>query len=132
MAGDDSVQDRLRTLTQEIANTKLMVALEDLKREMDDIALRQETIPAEWRELEKTAPTHARRKKVTLSLDEDVARWFHKLGAGYHRRINAVLRAYMLAVVSKHILGAGDRNRLGDEIWGKAAPKRKSALDEMK
>jgi hypothetical protein len=33
-------------------------------------------------------------------------------------------------VVSKHILGAGDRNRLGDEIWGKAGPKRKSVLDE--
>jgi uncharacterized protein (DUF4415 family) len=123
------VQDRLRTIAQEIAEAKLMDALERLRRETLDIDLRQEMIPAAWHGLERTAPTAPRRRKVTLSLDEDVARWFHKLGAGYHRRINGVLRAYMLAVLSKHILGAGDRNRLGDEIWGKAGPKRKGVLD---
>ena len=59
------------------------------------------------------------------ALDEDVARWFRGLGAGYHGRINAVLRTYMLALISKEVLSRGDRNRHGEEIWGKAAPKRK-------
>jgi len=31
----------------------------------------------------------------------------------------------MLAIISKEVLSRGDRNRRGDEIWGKAAPKRK-------
>ncbi len=37
---------------------------------------------------------------------------------GYHGRINGVLRTYMLAVISKEVLSAGDRDRNGDEIWG--------------
>ena len=68
-----------------------------------------------------------RRKKVTVALDEDVARWFHRLGTGYHGRINAVLRTYMLAVLSKTVLCQGDWNRHWEEIWGKAAPKKKEA-----
>ena len=66
-----------------------------------------------------------RKKKLTVTLDADVVRWFHGLGAGYHGRINAVLRTYMLALISKEVLNQGDRDRHGDETWGKAAPKRK-------
>jgi len=34
---------------------------------------------------------------VTLRLDPDVIGWFRLTGAGYQTRMNAVLRAYMLA-----------------------------------
>jgi len=47
------------------------------------------------------------------------------LGAGYHGRINAVLRTYMLALVSKEVLSLGDRNRQGDEVWRKAGRRGK-------
>ncbi len=66
-----------------------------------------------------------RKKEVTVALDAEVARWFSGLGAGYHGRINSVLRTYVLALISKEVLSQGDRNRYGEEIWGKAAPKRK-------
>ena len=33
------------------------------------------------------------------------------------------LRTYMLALVSKHVLSVGDRDRHGDPIWGRAAQK---------
>jgi hypothetical protein len=34
---------------------------------------------------------------VTLRIDPDVISWFRNTGAGYQTRMNAVLRAYMLA-----------------------------------
>jgi uncharacterized protein (DUF4415 family) len=34
---------------------------------------------------------------VTLRLDRDVLNWFKEQGAGYQTRINALLRAYMVA-----------------------------------
>ena len=37
------------------------------------------------------------KKPVTLRIDPDVIFWFRSTGAGYQTRINAVLRAYMLA-----------------------------------
>ena len=56
-----------------------------------------------------------RNKKVTVALDADVAKWFSGLGEGYHGRINAVLRTYMLALISKEMLSLGDKDRHGDE-----------------
>ena len=37
------------------------------------------------------------KKPVTLRIDPDVISWFRNTGAGYQTRINAVLRACMLA-----------------------------------
>ena len=119
------MEDRLRTIAQQQAHLKMMMALDDLAVDLRDIRLRGALIPAGWRELETTAPVRPRKKKVTVALDADVARWFHGLGAGYHGRINAVLRTYMLALISKEVLSQGDEDRRGNEIWGKAAPKKK-------
>ena len=52
-------------------------------------------------------------------------KWFQGMGHGYQARMNAVLRTYMLALLSKEILGRGDKDWKHDEIWGKAAPKQK-------
>ncbi len=119
------MEDRLRTIAQERAYVDLMIELEKQEQDLRDLKLRRSLIPPDWERLETTAPVRPRRKKVTVALDEDVARWFRGLGAGYHGRINAVLRTYMLALISKEVLSRGDKDRHGDEIWGKAAPKRK-------
>jgi uncharacterized protein (DUF4415 family) len=37
----------------------------------------------------------ARKKAISIRVDEDVLDFFKKAGAGYQRRINAVLRSYM-------------------------------------
>lgn len=37
----------------------------------------------------------ARKKAISIRVDEDVLDFFKKEGAGYQRRINAVLRSYM-------------------------------------
>lgn len=121
----DPVEDRQRTNAQERAHLELMIELERQEQDWRDIKLRRSLIPEDWDKLETTAPVRPRRKKVTVALDEDVARWFRALGAGYHGRINAVLRTYMLALISKAVLSQGDRNRHGEETWGKAGVKRK-------
>jgi uncharacterized protein (DUF4415 family) len=119
------LDERRRTVAQERAHLEMMMELERQAADWRDLKLRMSLIPAEWASLERTAPTRPRRKKVTVALDADVARWFHGLGEGYHRRINSVLRTYMLALISKEVLSAGDRDRHGDETWGKPAPKGK-------
>lgn len=37
----------------------------------------------------------AKKKAISIRVDEDVLDFFKKEGAGYQRRINAVLRSYM-------------------------------------
>lgn len=53
-------------------------------------------IPAAWHEIaqERQQPARA---KVTLRVDEDVLRFFRAMGQGHLTRMNAVLRAFMLA-----------------------------------
>ena len=116
----------MRTIAQEKAHLEMMRELEALAIDVHDWKLRQALIPDDWHGIEESTPVKPRRKKVTLALDEDVVRWFQKSGQGYHRRVNAVLRTFMLALISKEILSRGDTNRHGEEIWGKAGPKRKA------
>ena len=55
----------------------------------------------------------------TAAYDEDVAKFFRTMGQGYQARMNAVLRAYMLAILSRALAeqeergldGAGDLRR---------------------
>ena len=47
--------------------------------------------------------------QLTLRLDRDVLDWFRKQGRGYQTRINALLRAYMLA----HRKGAANKQMHG-------------------
>ena len=53
--------------------------------------------PPGWGRVEDENPTRPRKVHVTLRIDKDVATWFWQQGQGYQSRINAVLRAYMLA-----------------------------------
>jgi uncharacterized protein (DUF4415 family) len=41
--------------------------------------------------------TRPRKVQLMLRLEKDVAGWFWQQGQGYQSRINAVLRAFMLA-----------------------------------
>ena len=113
------MEDRMRTNARERAHVKMMIELDRMERDVADARLRRALIPADWDRLETEAPVRPRRKKVTVALDEDVAGWFRRLGAGYHGRINAVLRTYMLALVSKEVLSAGDKDRHGRQGSGR-------------
>jgi hypothetical protein len=53
-------------------------------------------IPAAWHAIAQDRQTPAK-TKITLRLDEDVIRFFRAMGQGHLTRMNAVLRAFMLA-----------------------------------
>jgi hypothetical protein len=53
-------------------------------------------IPATWHEIAQDRQTPAK-TKITLRLDEDVIRFYRSMGQGHLTRMNAVLRAFMLA-----------------------------------
>ncbi len=48
---------------------------------------------ADWSKAVLVIPP--RKKAISIRVDEDVLDFFRKEGAGYQRRINAVLRSYM-------------------------------------
>lgn len=56
-------------------------------------------IPSEWRALLRE-PAVARKVKLTLRIDDDVATFFRAMGPGHLSRMNAVLRAFMLTRLS--------------------------------
>jgi uncharacterized protein (DUF4415 family) len=47
----------------------------------------------DWSQVEITRP--ARKQPISIRLDEDVLSFFKSEGAGYQKRINAVLRSYV-------------------------------------
>ena len=50
-------------------------------------------IDIDWSNADLVIP--ARKKAISIRVDEDVLDFFKKAGNGYQRRINAVLRSYM-------------------------------------
>ena len=50
-------------------------------------------IDIDWSDAVLVIP--ARKKAISIRVDEDVLDFFKKAGNGYQRRINAVLRSYM-------------------------------------
>ena len=55
------------------------------------------TDPAFWSDARATMPSAAGKEPITLRIDRDTVKWFKARGHGYQTRMNAVLRAYMLA-----------------------------------
>lgn len=108
--------ERKRTKVQERSYSELMDSLEEQRSWLRQFKLKNELIPADWARIEKEHPTKGKRIKVTADLDADTVRWFRNFGTGYQARMNAVLRSYMLAVVSKEIESRGDRDWKGDPL----------------
>ncbi len=68
---------------------------------IDRRARRRAAWPKEWRKIEDVFPATPPKTSLTLRLDADLAEWFRDQGRGYQARMNAVLRAYMLAKKTK-------------------------------
>ena len=49
------------------------------------------------------------KQHVSLRIDKDILEWFRRPGGGYQTRINAVLRAYMVANQKVHSRSARKR-----------------------
>jgi uncharacterized protein (DUF4415 family) len=124
--GIDPVKpDRLRTIAQEKAYAAYVMQLQELEIMVRHQKLKDALVPRDWHTIEEDVPVQPPRTKLTVEFDADMVKWFRGMGTGYQARMNAVLRAFMLALISKEILSRGDKDWKHDEIWGKAAPKKK-------
>lgn len=84
------------------AHMALQVELERLQQEMSTEWL-DKSLPEGWKGLDFWDPVEPPKTRVTLRLDKEVVAWFRKMGPGYTRRINRVLRVYYCGVVAGDI-----------------------------
>ncbi len=82
----------------------LAETLRDLEADLRRGLERSTRIPEIWTEIAQ-APVQPKKVPVTLRLDEDVLRFFRSLGQGHTPRMNAVLRAFMLARLAGVVKG---------------------------
>jgi len=54
----------------------------------------QSEVPAAWATLEQDLDVEEPKVKITLRLDESVAKYYRAMGKGYQERINRVLATY--------------------------------------
>ncbi len=69
--------------------------------------VQSDRIPQAWHQIAAEDPV-PKKRHVSIRLDEDVLRFFQAMGAGHLTRMNAVLRAFMLARLAGVVKGAAD------------------------
>ncbi len=72
--------------------------------------------PKEWQMLEDTFRCAPRKLRITLLLDEPVAKFFRMKGRGYQALINEVLRSYAELRLAKVLEGPEDRGPGGEAL----------------
>lgn len=113
--------ERKRSKAEERAYAELQETLQEidaLRREMvlGFERLKFENMPFEWAGVEAGVPVRRRKVRINGTYDEDVAKFFRTMGQGYQARMNAVLRAYMLAIVSRALPSKRNEDWMGNEI----------------
>lgn len=86
------------------ARVEMIDQLEKLQEDLERTWLDQ-SLPDGWSGLASTDPIAPPTTRVTLRLDSDMVAWFRKLGPGYQKRINRVLRIYWLSLICGHVKG---------------------------
>ncbi len=102
-----------RSKTEEQSFDRMLDALGEQMEEVERLKLSMDLIPPGWHRVAREAPVTPPKTKVSLKLDDDMVAWFRSLGRGWQPRMNAVLRAYMHAVISKAVKGAGSGAEAG-------------------
>ncbi len=92
-----------RTKTEARHLGGMITELEDMQVEMALLRRTRDLVPSGWQGLDREVPCTPKKAKMTMRLDADVLEWYRSLGHGYQARMNRVLRAYMHAIISKHI-----------------------------
>jgi uncharacterized protein (DUF4415 family) len=82
------------TKAERLARDRLMRNLRGLQdKNTFDYSVR-DAVPEAWATLEEDVDVEERKVKVTLLLDESVAKFFRAMGRGYQARINRILATY--------------------------------------
>jgi uncharacterized protein (DUF4415 family) len=118
---ETTMTERKRSKAEERAFAGFNDALHDLealRREMTlhFARLKFDNVPPEWAAVESAHPVRPRKVRINATYDADVAGFFRSMGTGYQARMNAVLRAYMLAIQSRAIASRKNEDWMGNEI----------------
>lgn len=110
------MDDKKRNITEERNHTRLMIELTELEMWNRNRKLKEAHVPDEWQRIAREAALPQKKVPMTLRVDADLAKWFRGQGRGYQGRMNRVLRAYMLSLLSKEIRTVEDHDWKGDPI----------------
>jgi len=71
-----------------------------------------QTSPSDWADAvaHHGLPLPAKKEQIALRVDADVIQWFRATGSGWQTRMNAVLKAYCLAVTQQNSANTGKAN----------------------
>jgi len=108
-------EPRKLTAAERRAEVLLNQELMQLRLEAEALKLRDD-IPSAWHDVESEHPCTPKKVKLTLTLDEDVVKYYRSMGRGFHARTNAILRTWMLARKAKMIRGVDDTDIRGEMI----------------
>jgi uncharacterized protein (DUF4415 family) len=93
------MKERNTTLTSRETPRKIKSDLEKLRNLTDDqidaSIANDPDWSEEWNWSDAVLIIPAKKKAISIRVDEDVLDFFKQQGAGYQRRMNAVLRSYM-------------------------------------
>lgn len=104
-----------RTRSETQSHAEMMIELMDIETDIRNRHLKRTIMPEDWSTIAAERPVPKKARMTTL-VDEDVLRWFRRHGPGYQARVNRVLRAFMLSVISKELAGAYTTDWKGDPI----------------
>ncbi len=107
--------NRKPTKDEQRKHVEMLRQCMDVQRDLREAHLKELIIPKEWAEIAAIPPMPGK-ERITIRLDKDVVKWFKHLGPGYQKRMNTVLRVFMLSALSKELDGAYDRDWRGDPI----------------
>ena len=79
-----------------------------MKREMRQAHEHGLIVPTGW-EGTKAEPPAQKKTRITARFDADLVDWYRALGPGYQRRMNRVLRLFMLHSISGELDGKWER-----------------------
>ena len=82
------------TKTQQMHLERLMLNAQHLESEdLSDYDIRH-LIPVAWDTLERDVDVNEKKVKITLRLDESVAKFYRAMGEGYQTRMNRILATF--------------------------------------
>ncbi len=97
---------------QQQARVKMIQELRALQEQLTENWIGG-SLPDDWNGLDSADPVAPAKTRVTIRLDNDMVRWFRKLGPGYSARINQILRIYWQAVLAGQVRAHWDEDTAG-------------------
>ena len=95
-----------RSKSEDLSFDRMLDCLNEQMADIERLKRSHDLVPPGWHRVARDAPVTPPKTKLTLKLDAEMVTWFRGLGRGWQPRMNAVLHAYMHAVISKAVEGA--------------------------